>query len=288
MPRGGTKKCSHHGGLEDTEKNLFPPRTLSREEAHSMIIKLDTQCPLSVWETHSAICVSSSPSKIPYGGFSPVRLKMKIQSRPSPLSTYTRPKPRLLAPLAPEGHVWRSLSPRPFHPEALGSPIGYSVRSGLRLLWPHPSHLWPPDGLSSSSLRLPGHERFPNLSHVPFHACHPQNPGGADGCDATVASPSILVFATFAKARPPHLHARWFSHGSCNEAASGSLALRPAWLLALHQQGLLRPSFRCPGHPGNNVGYNYIGTQSIPMTGLAPAMYAAVWAANEGHEGHGD
>ncbi len=54
-----------------------------------------------------------------------------------------------------------------------------------------------------------------------------------------------------------HLHkgsanasrARRFSRGSCNEAASSSLSLRPDGLLALHRQGRLLSSFRLLGHP---------------------------------------
>src|SRR3972149_6062217 len=37
------------------------------------------------------------------------------------------------------------------------------------------------------------------------------------------------------------------------------------------------------GSPRTNVGYHYLGTQSTPMAGLAPARHAAVWAANGGH-----
>ena len=88
--------------------------------------------------------VSSAPSKIPYGGFSPVRLQMGCQPRPSlPLQlirghsgdlvcerlfrnrTFIRRHSQLLTP--------------PAHPVALGSADGYSVRQPLRLLWPHPS-----------------------------------------------------------------------------------------------------------------------------------------------------
>jgi hypothetical protein len=42
---------------------------------------------------------------------------------------------------------------------------------------------------------------------------------------------------------------RRFSYGSCNEAASSSLSLRPDGLLALHRQGRLLSSFRLVGHP---------------------------------------
>ena len=90
-----------------------------------------------------------------------------------------------------------------------------------------------------------------------------------------------------------HLHkgsanasrARRFSRGSCNEAASSSLSLRPDGLLALHRQGLLLSSLRLTRSPLKDVEYNYTGKQLIPATGLTPARHAALWAANEEHEG---
>ena len=108
--------------------------------------------------------VSSSPSKIPYVGFSPVRLQTGIRPRPSPTAaglsarpTYTRIQPT---------YTWPELLSRREHPksrrlgqcssgsppqqratsspEALGSPEGYVVPPGHRLLWPHPSLSTPP------------------------------------------------------------------------------------------------------------------------------------------------
>ena len=52
--------------------------------------------------------------------------------------------------------------------------------------------------------------------------------------------------------------------------------LRPGGLLALHRQGLLRPSFRLHGSPHRSVGYDYPGDQPIPGAGLSPARHAAV------------
>ena len=105
--------------------------------------------------------VSPSPSKIPYGGFSPVRLQMDRQWRPSTTSqglsavhihplmpSYTPPQfvlpevrdPRRDLPvLEPRGSIWHDSQQRQHvHPEALGSPAGYVVPSGHRLLRPHP------------------------------------------------------------------------------------------------------------------------------------------------------
>jgi hypothetical protein len=64
-----------------------------------------------------------------------------------------------------------------------------------------------------------------------------------------VASPAVIAFANSFMARHPQDHARWFSRGSCNEADTGSLVLRPARLLALTNKVHLLSSFRRAGHP---------------------------------------
>src|SRR3990172_7619452 len=89
-------------------------------------------------------CVSSSPSKIPYGGFSPVRLQTDFRPRSSRAAirlpfAYTRPGVQAFCPCSPRGHFWRGVCSGRVGPEALGSPTGYVVLSGPRLLWPHPS-----------------------------------------------------------------------------------------------------------------------------------------------------
>jgi hypothetical protein len=160
-----------------------------------------------------SISVFPSPSKIPYGGFSPVRLQTEIQPPPSStlpgLSTARiRPETRLISghrpgsqPLRPTEGLTVGEAGAPassgtaarhtgrFRPEALGSPTGYSVPPGHRLLWPHPSlsfpstHLWirgwvlQPRGLPRAE-----NERFPNLLPVAVPSCRPTYPGGPDGC----------------------------------------------------------------------------------------------------------
>ena len=72
--------------------------------------------------------VSSSLSKIPYGGFSPVRLQIGLRPRPSPFGAYTRPivrssvgndplsgqapLPRCTRDLLPDGPIQRPLARR--------------------------------------------------------------------------------------------------------------------------------------------------------------------------------
>jgi hypothetical protein len=98
---------------------------------------------------------SSAPSKIPYGGFSPVRLQTRLTPRP-PSQAY----PRLLISrhcrylrrqrlsvigLATKRHQQPLTTTA--SPVALGSPSGCIVRSARRLLWPHLRLCRPPDGL---------------------------------------------------------------------------------------------------------------------------------------------
>jgi hypothetical protein len=158
-------------------------------------------------------CVFPSLSKIPYGGFSPVRLQTEILPPPSvarqELSAarilpankpYKRPESKHPAHAAhrranrsrpnafgPSGTIAGSTGR--FRPEALGSAAGYSVPPHHRLLWPHPSlsvsstHLFirgwllQPRGLPRAE-----NERFPNLLPVSVPSCRPPYPGGPDGC----------------------------------------------------------------------------------------------------------
>ena len=158
-------------------------------------------------------CVFPSPSKIPYGGFSPVRLQAEIQPQPSwafpglsvarmlPATTLICGQRPDTQPLRPsEGlTVGGAGVPTPsgtavgrtgrFRPEALGSPAGYAVPPGQCLLWPHPSL-----SLSSTHLCIRGwllqpmgqhraeSERIPNLLPGSVPSCRPPYPGGPDGC----------------------------------------------------------------------------------------------------------
>ena len=223
--------------------------------------------------------VFPSPSKIPYGGFSPVRLQTRRQRRPSAgiVPSYTTPQFARLSPMDPvSGGKIAGITSRTSRPEALGSPSGCVVRRGRCLLWPHPSH----SAANRHVNRL--QEWVPNLICVFVRACHPQHPGGSARCTRLLL-PLPCGLRLIRRGSTSTVHARWFTRGSRNEAVSGSLALRPARLLTLHQQGLLLPSFRRLDHPRRRR-LSLHGKQSPPMTGLAPAKHAAVWAAHEIHE----
>ena len=253
--------------------------------------------------------VSSSLSKIPYGGFSPVRLQTGIQPQPSlvrcglsarptftrSLATYmglksltqnraNRPRRRaqaqaVLPSLSKANPVQRPLALR----RVMLSPQVKAYYGLIRNSQPLPSTYGLYDGSLPYGLVWAGIERLPNLLRMSLSSVPPYVPRRARRLHLTVPSPSVLAFATFAQARHPQSHTRRFSRGSCNEAARFASCYGPEELLALHRQGRLLSSFHLVESPQPNVEYNYAGKQPIPAAGLTPARHAALWAANEEH-----
>ena len=160
--------------------------------------------------------VSSSLSKIPYGGFSPVRLQTGSPRRPSPTDkTHVGLYAAQVRPSDPNSHCWhfkRVVCHRTSRPEALGSPAGYVVPPGHRLLWPHPRLWFPPADLCFIrrvfvALLLPtGRPEVPQFTlpvctHVPHSV-----PRRTTRLLMTVTSSRILTFAIFVLARHPLNH----------------------------------------------------------------------------------
>jgi len=250
--------------------------------------------------------VSSSLSKIPYGGFSPVRLQTGIQPQPSLvrcglsarptftriLTTYMRLKSltqnrahrirrrakaqAVLPSLSKANPVQRPLALR----RVMLSPQVIAYYGLIRNSQPLPSTYGLYDGSLPYGLVWAGIERLPNLLRISLSSVPPYVPRRARRLHLTVPSPSVLAFATFAQARHPQSHTRRFSRGSCNEAARFASCYGPEELLALHRQGRLLSSFHLVESPQPNVEYNYAAKQPIPATGLSPARHAALWAAN--------
>ena len=187
--------------------------------------------------TTAATCVFPSPSKIPYGGFSPVRLQTEIKPQPSsslpglsaarihPATTLIGGQRPDIQPMRPtEGlTVGGTGAPAPsgtlicgtgrFRPEALGSSAGYAVPPGPRLLWPHPSLSTPPADLCIRRRVLlsigrigRGSRGSPIYLFLRAVLRTPVDRTGAIGC----TSPSTLAFATFVLARHPQVHTRRF------------------------------------------------------------------------------
>ena len=202
--------------------------------------------------------VSSTPSKIPYGGFSPVRLQTSLgrshlhkpirsligcHCSASPSSAfYPHPSgPRLLS--------------RTAGPVALDSPTGYIVRSDLCLLRPHLRLCRPPAGLwiipSGRGTNPPAAEGPQFTLPVLFTPCRCPYSGGPNDCTRRCLRrwfclrPISTGSATTCPTIPVQV-------GSVIEAAAFALCYGLEMLLALLRPGLLLPSLLEPGHPGNS------------------------------------
>jgi hypothetical protein len=224
-------------------------------------------------------CVSSTPSKIPYGGFSPVRLQTGIQPQPSSEATssglYAARSPGPCCGVASfeagrPSPVTSSRSPGQSGPEALGSPAGYVVPPGHRLLWPHPSLSASPADLSISTAGLclrPRPRGSPLYSACPSlraASLTPADPSAASGC--CFADRHSLRFSRGCVTRLQsslYAAARSFAGPSPTRAFTFELSPR--------------------GSPHRSVEYNYAGKQPIPAAGLTPAGHAALWAAVDEH-----
>jgi hypothetical protein len=257
--------------------------------------------------------VSFSPSKIPYVGFSPVRLQTGIHPRPSlthyglsARPTFTRTSPAYTWPqlLVTEKRNYRrnrafaqaplsSLqeSPPVQRPLALQEVMLSSRVIAYYDLIRNSRPLPPIYGLYDGSLPYgpvwAGIERLPNLLRMSLPIVPSSVPRWTERLPSAIPSPSVLAFAISAQARHPHFHANRFMRGSRNEAAKFALCYGPVELLALHRQGRLLSSFRLIESPQSDVKYNYAGKQPIPAAGLSPARHAALWAASRDPEGAG-
>ena len=261
--------------------------------------------------------VSSSPSKIPYIGFSPIRIQTGIQPRPSPAHNGLSARPAYTHSV--QTYMWLKLLPQkrvsPQHYRLVNRPRA-KAQSGLRSILsasnpvqrplalqrvmlsrrviayyglirnsqPLPSIYVLYDGSLPYGLVWAGIERLPNLLRMSLSSVPPSVPRRTGRLPVTVPSSSIIAFAISTQARHPQPHARRFSHGKRNEAAKFVLCYGPVESLALHRQGRLHSSFHLNESPRSDVKYNYAGKQSIPATGLSPVKHAALWAANRGTE----
>ena len=170
---------------------------------------------------------------------------------------------------------------RPSSPEALGSPLGYAVPAGPRLIQPHPP-LWIqrlPYLLRPVVLALrPRMGWYQELPHFTLRVwpCMPSSvPRRSGWLPATVPSPPALAFTNSVLVRLP-----------LSPHAVGSRVGRVTRLQSsLHAAAckVARPSptrpftfeLSPPKSPPRGVKYNYTGKQSIPVTGLSPARHTA-------------
>ena len=258
------------------------------------------------------IGVSPSPSKIPYSGFSPVRLQTEIQPPPS-----TYPPTLSVARIRSASRFYKRLESR--HPvrathsrvyrsrsrtdQAVLSPVTQddSVQRPLAHQWVMLSRrVIAYYGLIRASRVLPSTYLFVDGSSYPWDLSGrdargspiyslflylraalrtPVNRMAASGC----ASPFALAFVASIRTRHPQSSRIIGSgvgsvtrlQGSFYTAARRLARSSPtrAFTLELSPAGSLQTS----------VEYDYTGKQPIPATGLSPARNKALWAANREH-----
>jgi hypothetical protein len=222
-------------------------------------------------------CVSSSPSKIPYSGFSPVRLQTGVQPRPSSTMPCLSARPAF----TPTGRIYtrlQSLSQKKancFRPRTLvqsglsPSDTDYPVQRSLApqrvmlsrriiayyYLMRASRPLPPVYGLSSGSLPYglvwAGNEKVPNLSCLSFPIVPSSVPRRLDDCSWLLLHRPLWPALPSQKigVRTPTL-AGINARGSCyHEAAKFTLCYGPMRLLAPLRLGRLLSSFHLLGHP---------------------------------------
>ena len=218
--------------------------------------------------------VSSSLSKIPYGGFSPVRLQTGFQPRPSlnmlslsarPAFTLTRPTYTRLKSPSPKRALFRNGTF--VQAELPRSSFNYPVQRSLaprRVVLSRPIFayydlirasrpLLPVYALSSRSLPYglvwAGNEKVPNLICLSFPIVPSSVPRRLGDCLRLFLHRLRWPSPSSQKVGARLSTLGRFLRGSCNEAAKFTSCYGPMESLALLRQGHLLSSFHLLGHP---------------------------------------
>ncbi len=241
--------------------------------------------------------VSSSPSKIPYGGFSPVRLQTGIRPRPSPAQSGSNQHPAPAYTRSKFRSRKRATSRRgTFVQAALPSSDRTLPSRGPWLA----SRLYCPAG---SSLTMTSSETLDASGSTYDFAVQydlrrevPQFTLPVCSLRAAFRTPADRTIALgcffIVRFGLPHL-----CRGSAsttlrapvpawlrNEAAKFTLWYGPEELLAPHRPGRLRSSFHLQSRLTKASNMTTRVNQPIPAAGLAPARQAALWAASRDTE----
>jgi hypothetical protein len=213
--------------------------------------------------------VSSTLSKIPYGGFSPVRLQTGSPRRAS--GSRTALIRRASVALGPYGHYWQASGSSVTTPPVQRSLAPQRVMLSRQIM-AYYDLIRATRSVGPQRMRVGPHFYLHVFPIVPS-----PGPRRIDQVLTAAASLTVLAFTIFALVRHPHILPSTVLAG-CVTRLTSSLSLRPDRLLARHRHGLLRSSFRSAGHPNRTSN---ITTRLQPTTaaGLSPATHAASWAA---------
>jgi hypothetical protein len=237
---------------------------------------------------HQAIhVVSSAPSKIPYGGFSPVRLQASLQNatfRSASALRYRRLQSSsgvhpLLCPVAwacaPSERAGHRL--RRTRPVALGSASGFALRQPPRLLWPHPSFCTAPPVSCFIADGSPAVQKVPTFICQSLLTCRrPYSEGSTASGTNLHAWPGLRPIgrgsATLSAHTPDTV---WRSY----EAATFTYRCGPPARLPRSGRDFYDRACLPVDH---SLGRSVITTGTFVsfLTGLAPAALAALWAAH--------
>ncbi len=237
--------------------------------------------------------VSSSLSKIPYGGFSPVRLQTGIQPRPSTamLSLSSRPtyaqSPRIytqLKSLSPKRALFRrgTFVQAALSPSYTNHPVQRSLapqrdRLSHRLITYYgliraSLPLPPVYALSSGSLPIgrlrAGDEKVPNLSCLFFPIVPSSEPRRLSDCNRLLLHRSLWPSPSLHKVGVRITTLAGPMRSWCNEVAKFALCYDPMEWLALLRQGRLHSGFHLLGHPSEMSSITTQANNQFPRPDL--------------------
>ena len=242
-----------------------------------------------VANSHQALRhVSSSPSKIPYVGFSPVRLQTGIQMRPSlrntrfkceahmhPVSsTLYAPKAVPLCFCGPFGHVWRNRIPTAIQSRGpwLSGALCCHTRSSLTMassepVCPFQCLIFFVHWIFALRPRMGWYRQIPQFapricdtvpSSVPRRPCQ---------VHMVASSLTVLAFAVSAMARQPRpTHAG--SHVGSVTRLQSSLYATARCLASSSPARTFTIELSPDGSPQSDVDYNYTANNQLPQPDL--------------------
>ena len=238
--------------------------------------------------------VSPAPSKIPYGGFSPVRLQTRLTPRP-PSRALSRPlisrycwylRPRRLirsrasVQAAPKTSDHNRGSSGPWLPDRLYCPASSSLTMATSApLWATRRFMDYADGLR---VRPASRRGSPIYSAGPFTPCRRPYSRGPSDCIRR------------------SLH-RWYCLRQIRPGSTTTVPTHPEPVgrVRKRQHSLNATAWRCCSPcsgqdfydracvgrvtPHSHVGYDWMVCRHFTIAGLSPAGLAALWAANGSH-----
>jgi hypothetical protein len=228
--------------------------------------------------------VSCSPSKIPYVGFSPVRLQTGIQLRPSLKNIRLKCEAHMhpirynlyatkAVPLCfcgPFGHVWRSRIPTAIQSRGpwLSGVLCCHTRSWLTMassesVCPFLCLIFFVHWIFALRPRMGWYRQIPQFAPRTYNSVPSSVPRRLWRVHLVVSSPSVIAFAISAMARQPHpTHAG--SHVGSVTRLQSSLYATARSLACPSPARTFTIELSPGGSPRSDVDYNYTANNQLP------------------------